>query len=237
MDPAYRHAVGAALDAARRSLCIMLLAVPGATALAAGETDCAEDVPPADIRVLAEHAFPHVDYVRSSHDIRQQLHSGPHTVALGMTQASTTLSVEALIKGVHTGDGSALCARPQIDVTLRHSHLAVSLAREIEHDECVSSLVLAHELKHVEIERDTLDWAAQQLQSQLQAYYQARVLRGSDAQIRAGLVRDFEERWTPVLDTLLQSSGALHAEHDENDSYGDGEACGGELYRTAQRLR
>jgi hypothetical protein len=240
MSPLTVSRLRSAGSGARRCawLCAALLAIPSVDALAESSAgNCPTEVPEADIRVVAEHAFPQVDYAHASREIRQALQSGPHSVAFGLTRASTTLSVEALIKGVRAGAGEALCARPQVDVTLRHAQLAIWLASEIESDRCVSALVLAHELKHVDIERDILDWAAQQLQSQLQSHYQDRVLHGTQAQIKAELVRDFEERWTPVLDALLRSSSVRHAALDEQDSYADGEACGGALYRTAKRLR
>jgi hypothetical protein len=215
--------------------CVAALSVRAA--LAAEAPPCPEAVPAADIRVSAVHSFPRVDYSHASSEIREQLRSAPHTVALGLTQSSTTLSVDVLLKAVQLPGQAVLCARPQVDITLRHAHLDVWVARELAPDACIAARVLDHEMNHVAIERDTLDWAAQQLQSQLQAWYQARVLRGTASQIKAGLVRDFEERWTPALSALLESSSARHAQFDAQDSYGDAEACDGELVRTARRLQ
>jgi hypothetical protein len=204
---------------------------------AADDGDPCAALPPAEITVAAEHAIPRIDYSHSSREIRRQLGSAPQTVALGLTQSSTTLSVELLLKAVVPAGDDRLCARPQIDVVLRHSHLDVWLAREIEHDACVAAAVLEHEMTHVAIERDILDWAAQQLQAQLQWHYAQRVLHGTEAQIKAQLVQDFEEKWTPALVAMLQSSTPRHVAHDEQDSYGDAQACDGELYQVARRLQ
>jgi hypothetical protein len=204
---------------------------------AADDGDPCATLPPAEITVSAEHAIPRIDYTHSSREIRRELGSTPYTVALGLTRSSTTLSVQLLLKAVVPAGDERLCARPQIDVVLRHSQLDVWLAREIEHDACVAAAVLEHEMTHVAIERDTLDWTAQQLQTQLLGHYAQRVLRGTDAQIKTQLVQDFEERWSPALESLLRSSTERHAAHDEQDSYGDAQACDGELYQVARRLQ
>jgi hypothetical protein len=198
---------------------------------------CPQDLPPAEVHVAAEHAFPNIDYSHPSREIQRQLDSAPHTVALGLTQSSTAVSVEVRLRALHFADDETLCARPQVEVTLRHARLEVWVAREVEHDACMARLILQHEMTHVAIERDTLDWAAQQLESQLQAYYQAQVLRGTAAQLRAQLAQDFESRWTPALEALLRSSTPRHAAFDRQDSYGDAEACGGDLQRAARRFQ
>jgi hypothetical protein len=198
---------------------------------------CHSDLPAAEIRVVAEHAEPRVDHTRPAAEIAHQLGSAPYGVALGLTQTSTTLSVEVLLKAIEVDQDAVLCARPHVNVTLRHARIDVWVARELERDDCACALVLEHEMKHVATERETLDWAARQLETQLQAWYQDRLLHGTEAQIKAGLAQDFDEKWTPVLEALLHSSSARHAEHDLQDSYGDAQACGGALYRAAMRLR
>jgi hypothetical protein len=187
--------------------------------------------------VVAEHAIPRIDHTRPASEIAHQLNSAPSSVALGLTRTSTALSVDLLLKAVETSERELLCARPQVNVALRHSRMEVWLAREIEGHSCVSAVVLEHEMKHVAIERDTLDWAAQQLETQLQLWYQDRVLRGTEAQIKAVLVKDFEERWTPALQALLESSAARHLEHDREDGYRDAQACDGALQQAARRLQ
>jgi hypothetical protein len=194
-------------------------------------------VPPATIEVVTEHAIAQVDHSRSAREIRHRLESAPHTVALGLTQSSTTLSVDVVLRAVPRPGGDTLCARPALQVTLRHPRIEILVARELEPDGCIAALVLAHEMRHVAIERDTLDWAAQQLELQLQRHYQASVLQGTEAEIKAALVHDFDERWTPALRELLESSNARHAAFDAQESYGDTEACGGDLLRTARELR
>ena len=224
---ALRHRYGMAL-----AVLIASMATPAASA-----EPCGRDLPPAEIRVSTEHTFPRVSYAHSSGEIRRQLGSAPRMIALGLTQSSTALSVEVQLQSVRDAGGELLCARPEVRVTLRHAHLDVWIASELQRDACVSAIVLEHEMQHVAIERDTLDWAAQQLESRLQAWYQDRVLQGSESDIKAGLVRDFAQRWTPVLEELLDSSRPRHAAFDQRDSYGDASACGGDLFRSARYLQ
>ncbi len=197
---------------------------------------CAGQLPPAEVKVNTSDLVPHVNFQHTAAEIHDQLGSGPQSVALGMTQTSTNLSLDIALRTVALGRAGRLCARPQLEVNLKHAEVEVWMATEIQHDECVRDVVLKHELKHVQIERDTLRWAAQELESQLRLYYTPRVYMGTEAEIKAQLSSEFETRWLPALQTLLQSSNARHLEHDERDSHGDAEACNGALLTTAHRL-
>jgi hypothetical protein len=215
-----------------------LVVALGCRTAAAEDIDalCAAQLPAGAVRVQTLHAIPQVSYTHSAREIRQRLGAKRGTVALGLTQTSTSLVMEVLLHRAVSEDGLHSCARPEIDVILSHSAIEVMLASEIESDACVAGAVLNHEMTHVAIERETLDEAARTVGMQMQEYYRERVLHGDDSQVTAEIAQQFEQRWAPALQALLGASNLRHAEHDERDSYGDKEACQGALIRLARSI-
>ena len=197
---------------------------------------CAAQLPPGEVRVQTLHAVPRVSYAYSAREIWQRLGARRGTVALGLTETSTSVAMEVTLHRVVSEDGLYSCARPEIDVVLSHSAIEVRLAAEIEDDTCVAQAVLDHEMTHVAIEHETLEEAARVLGAQMREYYRERVLHGEDSRIRAELAWQFEQQWGPALQALLGASALRHAEHDERDSYGDKEACAGALIAIARRI-
>ena len=184
----------------------------------------------------AQQAVPHVTYERSAREIVDQAGTRQDAVALGLTVASVGLAMDVVLHRAESQDGTISCARPEIDINLSHSSVEIMLASEIEHDACVSALVLQHEMTHVTIERETLEQAAASLSAQMQAYYRNPIFFGDESQIMAELEREFDQRWAPALDALLKASNARHAEYDTRDSDGDKSACRGNLMRIARRI-
>ena len=216
---------------------VLLGAVPSAPALAAGSDECGAQPAASIVRVHIQHAIPRVTYARTAREIWQELGARPNGVALGLTASSTSLSLDAVLHKAVSRDGQTACARPEIDVTLGHAKLEVVLASEIERDECVAHVVLSHELKHVAIEREALEWTGQMLEKAMQRYYRDRVYAGTDHEISAQLAQEFQQRWTPTLQTLVGMSLAEHRQHDERDSYADTNACEGALVRIGRSVR
>jgi hypothetical protein len=199
--------------------------------------DCGALLPPALVEVTAAHAIPQVNFRHGAGEIRRQLGSGSQAVALGMTTTSTTFSLDISLSAVLRRDQPGMCARPRMELTLRHSQIEVWLASEIEHDECVADVVLKHELGHVAIERQTLITAAESMRSLLRAYYGERVYTGTEDAIKAELAAEFEHKWAAELSALLKAGNDRHTAHDEADRAYDAQTCGGGLMRVARRLQ
>ena len=197
---------------------------------------CAAALPAGRVHVRAQPAEPQVSYARGAREILDLAGVRHGAAALGLTTTRVALSMDVVLHRALSRDGTIRCARAQLDLVLSHASMEVLLAREIEHDGCVSALVLEHEMTHVRIERETLTRTAESLSAQMQAYYRNAVFAGDDAQVMATLEREFDQRWAGALDGLLRASDARHAEHDLRDSYGDQSACRGELMRIARSV-
>jgi hypothetical protein len=195
---------------------------------------CAGRLPAAEIRVHVRHGIPHVHYERSAKEIWQLLGARPDTIALGLTETHTALSLELALHS-QSANGQT-CARPRIDVTMSHARIEVMLAREIQHESCVAELVLAHEMQHVAIERDALEFAARELQARMRQYYDERIYLGSVTQIVQQLTREHELHWAPQARRLLRTILARHGEHDEHDADADRQACEGALLAVSKQI-
>jgi hypothetical protein len=222
----------------RLALCWSLGALSCAAAHAERTTSapapCAERLPAADIRVQVRHGIPRVHYERSAREIWQQLGARPDTIALGLTETSSALSLELALYSLSVNGQT--CARPRIAVTVSHARIEVMLAREIQHERCVSDLVLAHEMRHVAIEREALEFAARELERRMRHYYDGRIYVGRTPQILAQLTREHELHWAPQAKRLLHSVLTRHGEHDERDTYADWQACEGALLAVSKHL-
>jgi len=237
--PARRHPAESVVHGLARyvRLCAAGLLAAGPVHADGVTGGCSLLAPPARIEVIAAHAIPQVNFRYAAADIRRELNSGPLAVALGMTQTSTSFSADIALGTVPLRGQPGVCARPRIELTLRHSRIEVRLAREIQDDGCVADVVLKHELGHVAIERDSLSAAAETLRERLTAYYAGRVYVGTEEEINAELAGEFEHRWAPELNALLKAANERHAAYDEADSAYDTRACNGGLHRVARRLQ
>lgn len=223
----------------RTAIWIVLLSLTLATerAAAAEAVDpCPAQSPAAAVRVHTSHATPQVTYEHSAREIRRRLGARGGGVTLGMTQTSTAVSIDLVVQRGASREGGPGCARPQISVSLSHDAVEILLASEIQHDACVADAVLNHEMVHVAIEHETLDWAGRTIEAQMQEEYRERVLAGDEAQVRAQLAQEFEQRWAPALEAMLGMAQLKHAEHDERDSYADKDVCAGALMRIARSI-
>jgi hypothetical protein len=222
--------------ALRLALCWSLTAFAWTAAHAerTAPAPCAERLPAAEIRVQVRHGIPRVHYERSAREIWQLLGARPDTIALGLTETSSALSLELALYNLSVNGQT--CARPRIDVTVSHARIEVMLAREIQHERCVADLVLAHEMQHVAIEREALEFAARELERRMRQYYDGRIYVGSAPRILQQLTREHELHWAPQAQRLLRSVLTRHGEHDEHDADANWQACEGALLALSKHL-
>ena len=211
------------------------LAGPQATASDALDA-CPAQLPAGAVRIATRHATPHLSYEHSAREIGRRLDAPGDGVTLGMTQTSSAVSVDIIVHRTVSSKGGRVCARPEIGIELAHTSVEILLASEIQGEPCVADAVLNHEMVHVAIEHETLDWAGRSLEAQMRDYYRERVFDGDETTLRTQLAQEFEQRWSPALEALLGMAKLKHAEHDERDRYADREICGGALLRIARRI-
>lgn len=87
--------------------------------------------------------------------------------------------------------------------------VTVYVAREIAHDTCRREVTREHELKHVEVDREVLDEAAQRLREELPARLGTVALHGSSG---AALSSTFETSLRTYLSAFMREQHALLAQ-------------------------
>ena len=87
--------------------------------------------------------------------------------AIGLTTAVFGQSTDIELHTVGDRRGATACGTPRVRVELSMQPMIVFIARELADQPCQREITLSHEMKHVEIFREVLDDATQDLEREL----------------------------------------------------------------------
>jgi len=87
--------------------------------------------------------------------------------AIGLTTAVFGQSTDIELHSVDDRRGARACGTPRVRVELSMQPVMVYVARELVEAPCQHEITLSHEMKHVEVFREVLDEAAQDLEREL----------------------------------------------------------------------
>lgn len=160
---------------------------------------------------------------------RERVGGAYRTLGLTQVHEEATIALHWSVL-VHPTTGRA-CLRPQLKVIVHVNPQRVYLARELGNDGCPVRAVLAHEMRHVEINQAAAYAGAEHVAQALRAAYGNRVFYGDS---RAALERAFEDemhaRWTPMLRHALDAARTENAAIDTPAEYARvGQSCHGAL--------
>lgn len=185
---------------------------------------------PAPIRTLRN---------RNVDDLTQLQHlpqDGARTLGLTEVRLGTSIQYKA---STLARKGEALtCMRPSIVVTLSLDPHVVSVASEFEDDSCAYRHILAHEMRHVEVNRLTLESAADRMREGMRSSFGNKVYYGEPAELQERLTRHIREQWLPWVDTQMKHTMQRHREIDTPEEYArNTKVCGGEIGRVLAAAR
>jgi hypothetical protein len=86
---------------------------------------------------------------------------------IGLTTAVFGQSTDIELHSVDDRRGARSCGTPRVHVELSMQPVTVFVARELVEAPCQREITLSHEMKHVEVFREVLDEAAQDLEREL----------------------------------------------------------------------
>ncbi len=138
---------------------------------------------------------------------------------LGLTIVGLSFGTEM---GFEMTSGLAgVCLRPRtIRLTIRHTLHHVMIASEVPAGGCLFQEVLAHEMRHVAVNRQTLATYAPRVREAASRWAAGAVARGGDAQMLAGSLRDqLGAAVKPVLDRLNAARRSQQAAIDSPEEY------------------
>lgn len=223
---------------------VLLLGSPGTALAQPANPTCPPRGAPV-VRVILQDPDPRVLRPLPASELRALGHDGEaaegdgHLHHLGITISRVEWRSEITVRSQGVV-GGPVCALPaELRLTLLHAEHSIRLARELVRGGCLAREVLAHERRHVEVNRQTLREAAQALRSVARRWAGRAEVRAPDvAAAAAQLQDDLEAAVEPVLARLRTAREAGHAAIDTPEEYRRlGRVCPAEQRRLRGVLR
>jgi hypothetical protein len=224
-----------ALSAGRLAAVLLLLA---GAARAEGVPPCPAGRP--EIRMSIDDPAPVVSQalgVDALHgETGQKRSPGLHHLALTASRVEWRSEIETRYRE----DAGGVCARPaRIALRLVQAEHVVRIAGEIGRGGCLWREVLAHEMRHVGVNRQTLRAAAERARAAAEAWALQAEGRGAtfDAAM-AGLQEGLRQAIEPALAGMREAREAAHGRIDSRAEYERlGEVCPADQRRLREALR
>ena len=151
----------------------------------------------------------------------------PGSHPLGVTAARVEFSSEISARTLGPRAGPACAVPAALRIELSHAEHTFRLAQEVPAGSCLEREVLAHEARHVEVNRRTLREAAEALRAVARDWAGQAEARGPDrGAAMAALQADLSRRLSPFWERLDAERAAAHAAIDTEAEYRRlGSAC------------
>ena len=206
---------------------------------AAWQAQCEARLPPTSIEVNAEPAPIRHRRDRSVADLTQlQRLPQENAFTLGLTEMQLGTRIAFRSPTLSHPRERLMCMRPAITVTLSLDPHVVSVAREFEEGGCAHRHILAHEMRHVQINQLTLVNAAERMREGMQQSFGNKVYYGEPKELQERLTRHIREQWLPWVDAQMKHTLQRHRDIDTPEEYARNRTvCGGEIARTLDAMR
>lgn len=200
---------------------------------------CEAQLPPTAIEVKTEPAPIRFRKDRSVADLMQvqRLPQG-NAYTLGLTEMQLGTRIHYRSPTLTHPREKAVCTRPNIVVTLSLDPHVVSVADAFEEGSCAHRHILAHEMRHVQVNQHTLDSTAARLLDGLKSSFGNKVYYGTAAELQERFTRHIQDQWLPWVDAQMKHTLQRHREIDTPEEYARNRTvCGGEIARTLDTMR
>lgn len=200
---------------------------------------CEAQLPPTVVEVVAEPAPIRHRQDRSVADLMQiQRLPQENAYTLGLTEMRLGTRIAFRSPTLSHPRERLVCMRPAITVTLSLDPHVVSVASEFQEGSCAHRHILAHEMRHVQVNQLTLVNAAERMREGMRQSFGNKVYYGEAAELQERLTRHIREQWLPWVDAQMKHTLQRHREIDTPEEYARNRtACGGEIARTLDALR
>lgn len=209
------------------------------TPSSAWQAQCEARLPPTSIEVRAEPAPLRVRRDRRIADL-MQLQRLPQEIAvtLGLTEMQLGTRIALRSPTLSHPRERLVCMRPAITVTLSLDPHVVSVASEFEDGSCAHRHILAHEMRHVQVNQLTLVAAAERMRDGMRQSFGNKVYYGTAAELQERLTRHIQTQWLPWVDAQMKHTLQRHREIDTPEEYARNRTvCDGEIARTLDAMR
>lgn len=190
--------------------------------LAGGAAQAACPATGATINISSDDPEPSVSAVPMA-ALRSQMQGGAsrspsagrvHDEHLGVTASRVEWRMELAARYLREADGRVCAVADRVTIVLAHVEHAIRIAAEIEPEGCLWREVLAHEQRHVAVNRATLTQAEQALRGAVTQWAQRASARAVNAeaatsQLQAGLRQAVEPHLTAMRRARVDGHGRI----------------------------
>ena len=145
----------------------------------------------------------------------------PHHLGLTTSRVEWRSEITVRAQAPAGGRGGVVCAVPaELRIRLVHAEHSIRLAREVPPGSCLAAEVLAHERRHVEVNRRTLRDMATEVRMIARNWAQRAETRAPDVNAAAVALQQ-ELAWVlePALERLRVTREGAHAAIDSTEEY------------------
>jgi hypothetical protein len=220
----------------------LALAYPGSRAFAQDVVEC-PSYPDVPINITTQFDDPTFDYSQNIAAIQRLSSDTSHSIkeglTLGLTRYDPVLEFRVPIREVSLASGLSCAFVDHVDVTIGYKNVAVFIASEIPEDSCGFNQVLAHEQKHINVNKQILAEYTPRIERELKEYlrlngvfreqthdYALSILQGKLHEILNGIIADMTQenmRRQQMIDTRAEYARVSAS-------------CGGQLSNIAARF-
>jgi hypothetical protein len=216
------------------AVCLIVFTAPALAATAdAHLCDAYPDIP---VTVVTRFDAPAYDYDTTIEDLQKLARDSKHTIheslTLGLTRYEPFVEIRAPLKGVRFPNGVACARVDHLEVMIGYRDVKVYVAREIKPHSCGFDQVMAHEQKHIAVNRQILEKYKPMIEHDFHNYLRLNgMFREQNPQYAFDLV---QQKLKGMLGELSDKMGEENAERqqevDSKEEYRRVSlSCGGEL--------
>ncbi len=181
-------------------------------------TYCRMRLPPSQIVVTNEAVSYSIGHHQDARAIGDAHGQDGESITYGLTTASPLARAEIRLHVLKIPGG--VCARPDVLVHLAYQPMTVEIARELPEGSCGYQAVLNHEMKHVDVFRQTLDQSAASLRHEIDAHALDVPVRYSDVDHARAAMQSLQDSWLlPMGQAYLAQAADLQSAVDTPAEY------------------
>lgn len=163
---------------------------------------------------------------------------GERTYTLGLTEMRIGTTVDYRSPTLKSTREALACARPHVVVTLSLAPHTVAVAREFPEGGCAHRHIVEHEMRHVEVNRLTLQDTAERLRQALRESFGNKVYYGTPAELQQRLTQHIRDEWLPWVRERMKHTQQRHQDIDTPQEFARNHTvCDGEITRVLKGLR
>ncbi|HEU0117572.1 MAG TPA: hypothetical protein VFR09_02965 [Alphaproteobacteria bacterium] len=178
-------------------LCLAFAHPAFAETVEEAEAEC-QSYPNVPVNITPRFDDPVYDYHHNlrdlqslSHDPSHQVHGTHRGLTLGLTSYEPMMAFKVPMKGVKFSNGLACAHVEHVDVTVGYQNVVVYIPTEVPQGSCGFNEVMAHEQKHIAVNKRLLEKYLPIIQEKLEAYLKLNgVFREQNADYAAKLLQD-----------------------------------------------